>query len=137
MKSYTIKVSPGEALYLWRARMGLTITNFARTLGLANYTLTDIEKSATLPDKHIRERLESVTGIPAASWNSTTSTAIQPGEYLMLLLRRRGVQHKTFCGAAGINTTRFSQIISGQIRPTAMEQDAIAAEEPKLNGAWR
>jgi len=63
------KTEAGAALRAWREGIPLTQHEAGERLGLGQTTLSRFETGKTLPSKGQAERIEQVTGIPAADWS--------------------------------------------------------------------
>lgn len=141
MKNYMVELTPGEELFLWRLRRGLTIGVMSRRVCYARETYSKIERDEVGPayEKKVLIEKETDGKVPVRRWMDDyyRQVNITPNEHLVVLIRRTGMNITKFCRKAKVDNTRVSSIIHGRFTPSEDEQVRIERFFPELKGAWR
>ena len=139
MRTYSIRITAGEALFLWRLRNDIRIVDMAPKVGYTRETFSDMERGKVDPAPEYRQRIEEQTNgtVPTTAWACKVDTALEPHEYLILMIQRKGLRIVDFCGKTGMRADRTSGIIRGFTKPSPAEQEKIGAWCRRLKNAWR
>lgn len=140
MAKQSIPLAPGEALFLYLLRNDMSITLLARTVGVQSPTMSDILWGRVNPNNQMADAIRKATdgGVDLRRWTDGVCLAsVDPGEHLIILMRRNGMSTADFCRKHSLNETRISRIIRGRISPSDSEREAIEKQFKDLKNAWR